>query len=57
MAEKRVSALTQATEFADDDYLLIDSESLGTRKISKDILADQMSVTDDGQGNITITIG
>lgn len=57
MADTRVTGLTQASELANDDFFLIDSTSLGTRKISKDILADQMSVTDDGQGNITITLG
>lgn len=35
MAEKRIIALAEATEFANDDYLVVDSPTHGTRKLKE----------------------
>ena len=54
MADKRIIALAEASNLSSDDCFIIDSPTLGTRKISKDQIA--ISFTDDGEGNITIAL-
>lgn len=54
-AQTRIINETETATFANDDYLIVDSASLGTRKISKSVVENLISFSDDGNGNITIT--
>lgn len=61
MAEKRIINLTEASDFVSDDYLVVDSPTSGTRKISKSIIHEVMenslSFTDpNNDGNVVITL-
>lgn len=57
MATKRITDLTEAASVDDTDYVVIDSTTNGTQKLPVSSITPTVTVTDDGNGNITVTIG
>lgn len=57
MATKRITDLTATSTVDDTDYVVLDSETNGTQKILVTSLTPTVTVSDDGDGNVTVTIG
>ena len=63
MADKRIIEVTpELTTLLDGYYVLLDSQTGGTAKynlytLQQQIDSGQLTCTDDGDGNITLTLG
>ena len=57
MATKRITDLTATSTVDDTDYVVLDSTTNGTQKILVTSLTPTVTVSDDGDGNVTVTIG
>jgi len=57
MADTRIIDLPEAETLDSATYIAVDSSAGGTKKVPVVALGDKVTITDDGAGTVTLTIG